>query len=235
MIVLGDLAWLVVIPAAFLIREQTAAVNGAPRAEAAGPDFSAAEVVRSPQFWAIALTHFGCCAAHSGPIFHMVTHAIDQGVTGMTAATVLSVSGLSSVLGRIATGVLADRFGAKRTLIAGLALQAVMVSLYLLARDAGTFYGLALFFGATYGGVMPLYALLTREYFGDKVMGTAYGGVFLISTLGMGLGSFAGGWLYDEFGSYVWMFVTSATIGAMAGLLALTFRAPRLVPAVATR
>jgi MFS family permease len=66
-------------------------------------------------------------------------------------------------------------------------------------------------------------------------MGTAYGGVFLISTLGMGLGSFAGGWLYDQFGSYVWMFVTSATIGVMAGLLAFTFRAPRLVPAVATR
>jgi MFS family permease len=139
------------------------------------------------------------------------------------------------VVGRIATGLLADRFGAKRTLIVGLALQAVMVSLYLLARDAGSFYGLALFFGATYGGVMPLYALLTRDYFGDKVMGTAYGGVFLISTLGMGLGSFAGGWLYDQFGSYVWMFVTSATIGVMAGLLAFTFRAPRLVPAVATR
>jgi MFS family permease len=236
MIVLGDLAWLVVIPAALLIREQTAAIDkAAPLAKPVGPDFSAAEVVRSPQFWAIAVTHFGCCAAHSGPIFHMVTHAIDQGVAGMTAATVLSVSGLSSVVGRIATGLLADRFGAKRTLIVGLALQAVMVSLYLLARDAGSFYGLALFFGATYGGVMPLYALLTRDYFGDKVMGTAYGGVFLISTLGMGLGSFAGGWLYDQFGSYVWMFVTSATIGVMAGLLAFTFRAPRLVPAVATR
>jgi MFS family permease len=236
MIVLGDLAWLVVIPAALLIREQTAAIDkAAPLAKPVGPDLSAAEVVRSPQFWAIAVTHFGCCAAHSGPIFHMVTHAIDQGVAGMTAATVLSVSGLSSVVGRIATGLLADRFGAKRTLIVGLALQAVMVSLYLLARDAGSFYGLALFFGATYGGVMPLYALLTRDYFGDKVMGTAYGGVFLISTLGMGLGSFAGGWLYDQFGSYVWMFVTSATIGVMAGLLAFTFRAPRLVPAVATR
>ena len=48
--------------------------------------------------------------------------------------------------------MLADRFGAKRTLIVGLALQAVMVSLYLLARDAGSFYGLALVFGATYGG-----------------------------------------------------------------------------------
>jgi MFS family permease len=238
MIVLGDLAWLAIIPLALLIREPSRDLGGAAASRAPvipSREFSPADVVRSPQFWAISLTHFACCAAHSGPIFHMVTHAIDQGVAGMTAATVLSVSGLASVGGRIITGLLADRLGAKRTLIAGLALQAVMVFLYLFARDAGTFYGLALFFGMTYGGVMPLYALLTREYFGEKVMGMAYGGVFLISTLGMGLGSFAGGWLYDHLGSYAWMFVTSATIGAMAGLLALTFRAPRLVPAVATR
>jgi len=77
--------------------------------------------------------------------------------------------------------------------------------------------------------VMPLYALVTREYFGEKVMGSAYGAVFLISTLGMGLGSFAGGWIFDQLGSYAWLFVSSATIGVMAGVLALTFRPPRLL------
>ena len=76
---------------------------------------------------------------------------------------------------------------------------------------------------------MPLYALVTREYFGEKVMGTAYGAVFLISTLGMGLGSWAGGWIHDAFGTYAWLFISSAAIGVMATILALTFRAPRLV------
>jgi MFS family permease len=148
----------------------------------------------------------------------------------MTAATVLGVSGLASIAGRIATGLLADRFGAKRTLIAGLGLQAAMVFLYLFARDAMAFYVLAAVFGLAYGGVMPLYALVTRDSFGDKVMGTAYGGVFFVSTLGMGLGSFAGGWVYDSLGSYAWLFISSAAIGVMAGVLALTFRAPRLLP-----
>src|SRR4030095_13476458 len=74
---------------------------------------------------------------------------------------------------------------------------------------------------------MPLYALVTREYFGEKVMGTAYGAVFLVSTLGMGLGSWAGGWIHDVFGTYAWLFISSAAIGAMAMVLALTFRAPR--------
>jgi MFS family permease len=242
MLVLGDLAWLVIIPTALLIRERPSEMGqvargaeGAVGPRRATPDFSAGTVVRSPQFWAIALTHFACCAAHSGPIFHMVTHAIDQGLRAMTAATVLGASGLASVGGRIAGGMLADRFGAKRTLIAGLGLQAVMILLYLGARDAGSFYGLALLFGVAYGGVMPLYALLVREYFGEKIMGTAYGGVFMVSTLGMGLGAFAGGWIYDQFGGYAWLFATSGTVGALAGLLALVFRPPRVVAAPALR
>ncbi|MGH7389443.1 MAG: MFS transporter [Candidatus Rokuibacteriota bacterium] len=234
MVVLGDLAWLVILPAALFVREPGPAETPAPASAAGRPDrdFSGAEVVRSPRFWALALTHFACCAAHSGPIFHMVTHAIDQGLAAMVAATVLSVSGLASIGGRVATGLLADRFGAKRTLIVGLGVQAAMIFLYLFAQSASAFYGLALVFGIAYGGVMPLYALLVRESFGEKVMGTAYGGVFLISTLGMGLGSFAGGWLYDALGSYGWLFVSSAAIGAAAAALALTFRMPRPTPAL---
>src|SRR5947199_220598 len=187
----------------------------------------AAGAFAAPQFWAIALTHFACCAAHSGPIFHMVTHATDQGVAAMAAATVFGVSGLASIVGRIGGGLLADRFGAKPTLIAGLAVQAAMIFGYLFARDLGSFVALALVFGTAYGGVMPLYALVTREYFGEKVMGSAYGAVFLISTLGMGLGSFAGGVIYDRLGSYVWLFLASFAIGTMAVVLAFTFRRPR--------
>ena len=233
MLVLGDLAWLVVIPVGLLLREpETGAVSGADATDASragtGHEFTTREVLSARQFWAIALTHFACCAAHSGPIFHMVTHATDQGVTAMAAATVFGVSGLASIAGRVGGGLLADRFGAKPTLIAGLALQAVMIVGYLFARDLGAFMALALVFGAAYGGVMPLYALVTREYFGEKVMGSAYGAVFLISTLGMGLGSFAGGAIYDRIGSYTWLFLGSVAIGGMAVVLAFTFRRPRV-------
>ena len=233
MIILGDLDWLVIIPAALLIRNAPgdigmAARGGEPQSQR---DFAPGEVARSPQFWAVSLAHFACCAAHSGPIFHMVTHAIDQGIPRMVAASVLGVSGLSSIAGRIGCGVLADRFGAKRTLIAGLGLQAVMVVLYLFAHNVTGFYALALGFGVAYGGVMPLYALLIRQYFGEKVMGTAYGGVFLVSTLGMGLGSFAGGWFYDHLGSYAGLFLGSFGIGIAAVVIALTFRPPRTLGA----
>jgi MFS family permease len=231
MLVLGDLAWLVIIPTALLIREEPGATVAPAGAPAAAPACSTAQVFRAPQFWAIALTHFACCAAHSGPIFHMVTHAIDQGVPAMAAATALGVSGLSSVAGRIGGGVIADRVGVKPTLLGGLALQAALVAAYLVARETSTFYALAVVFGVAYGGVMPLYALVTREYFGEQVMGTAYGAVFLVSALGMGLGSVAGGLIYDRLGAYAWLYIGSALIAAMAVLLALTFRRPAGLPA----
>ena len=236
MLVLGDLAWLVVIPAALLIRNAPSEMGAVALGGGGAPqrEYSTAQVFRTPQFWAIALTHLACCATHAGPIFHMVTHAIDQGVLPMVAATALGVSGLSSIAGRIGCGVLADRFGAKRTLVAGLALQAVMVFSYLFTRHAGDFYAVAIVFGVAYGGVMPLYALVTREYFGEKVMGTAYGAVFFISTLGMGLGSWAGGFIHDHLGTYGWLYGGSAAIGAAATLMAFSFRSPRLMAQGAT-
>jgi MFS family permease len=144
---------------------------------------------------------------------------------------VLSVAGLASLGGKIVCGLIADRVGAKRTLVVGLAIQALSLILYLFTRELGSFYALAVMFGFAYGGVMPLYAILVREYFGARVMGTAFGAVAFVSTLGMAVGPWAGGWLYDTFGGYSWLFVASFGIGLGAVAIATTFRAPRAVPA----
>jgi MFS family permease len=231
MLVIGDLAWLLVIPAALFVRHPPATPAAAPSAAGMGREFTAGEALRTPQFWAIALAHFACCGAHSGPIFHMVTNAIDHGVSAMAAATVLSAASLASLGGRVICGLVADRFGAKQTLVSGLALQAVAVSLYVFTGGLGSFYALALGFGFAYGGVMPLYAILLREYFGGRVMGTAMGAVALISTLGMALGPWAGGFIYDAFGSYFWLFIASFGIGLGAVAIACTFRPPHALTA----
>ena len=233
MLVIGDVVWLVVIPAALLVRNpppQPAGGVSGTTAGARGRELTVAQALRTPQFAAIALAHLACCAAHSGPIFHMVTHAIDRGVPVMAAATVLSVAGLSSLIGKIVCGLAADRVGAKPTLVVGLAVQAVAVSLYVFPRNAASFYALALVFGFAYGGVMPLYAVLVRDYFGARIMGTTFGAVSLVATLGMALGSWGGGWLYDTAGSYLWLFVASFAIGLGAVALASTFRPPRAQP-----
>ena len=236
MLVIGDLVWLVIIPAAFLVRNPPSTTAAAvPVAAVGSPELTIGHVVRTPQFAAIALTHFACCAAHSGPIFHMVTHAIDRGVPTMAAATVLSAAGLASLSGKIGCGIFADRVGAKRTLVAGLALQAVAISLYLFTSGLASFYALALMFGFAYGGVMPLYAILVREYFGERIMGSAFGAVSLAATLGMALGPWIGGWLYDALGSYAWMFIGSSAIGVGAVAIAFTFRPPRALALLTPR
>ena len=78
---------------------------------------------------------------------------------------------------------------------------------------------------------MPLYAILIRDYFGARIMGTTFGAVAFVSTLGMALGPQAGGWLYDTFGSYFWLYIGSFGIGLGAVAIALTFRPPRSLPA----
>jgi MFS family permease len=239
MLAIGDVAWLLLIPAALLVRNPPAPAPAAAPAFGAAParEFTVAEALRTPQFAAIALTHFACCAAHSGPIFHMVTNVIDHGISAMAATTVLSAAGLASLSGRVICGLLADRLGAKRVLIVGLAIQAAAVGLYLVTRELLGFYALALMFGLAYGGVMPLYAIVVREYFGARIMGATFGAVAFASTVGMALGPWLGGVLYDSFGSYAWLFVGSFGIGLGAVAIAFAFRPPApfraAVPSVA--
>lgn len=151
---------------------------------------------------------------------------MDQGVARMAAAGILGASGLTSIFGRIGTGMVADRVGAKRTLLSALSLQAALIFLYLFAGTESALWTLSLAFGVAYGGAMPLYAVVTREHFGERVLGTAYGGVFFISCIGMGLGSYAGGAIHDMLGSYQWLFLGSFAIGTMAIVLGVTLRAP---------
>src|SRR6185312_10605991 len=116
----GLMAWALLIPAALLVRQAPeTAPTGAPATGAAGSPgagLSVAAALCSPQFLVLALTFFACCAAHSGPIFHMVSYAMLCGIPAMTAVSIYSVEGLSGLGGRLLLGILADRLGAKRVL-----------------------------------------------------------------------------------------------------------------------
>ena len=151
----------------------------------------------SAPFIVLALTFFACCAAHAGPIFHTVTYAMTCGLAPLAAVTVYSVEGLAGLGGRLALGVLADRLGVKRVLIAGLLIQAVAAGMFVFAARLGEFYAVAAVFGFAYGGVMPLYAVLAREYFGQRILGAVFGAAAMVSSLGMALGPALGGWIYD--------------------------------------
>jgi MFS family permease len=230
MMTIGIGAWILLIPAALLVRKPPAAsTTGAasPLAiEAGGAGMSATQALRSPQFIVLALTFFGCCAAHSGPIFHMVSYAISCGVPVMAAVSIYSLEGLSGLGGRLLLGVLADRLGAKPVLIAGLLVQALAIATYLFVNRLGEFYALSVIFGTAYGGVMPLYAVLAREYFGQRIMGTIFGAATMVSSLGMAIGPLAGGFVFDTFNAYSWLYIGSFSLGL--GAMAVAFAFPPL-------
>jgi MFS family permease len=127
-------------------------------------------------------------------------------------------------------GLIADRYGAKPTLVCGLLLQATAIQLYLFVHSPDSFYALALLFGLSYGGVMPLYAILVRDYFGARIMGTVFGAVVMISTTGMAIGPWAGGYVFDHFGGYWWLYIGSCAIGLGAAVIAWCFRPPHAEP-----
>jgi MFS family permease len=222
----------IVLPATFLLRRPPALEQqpaGGPAAAMPADDvdrsgMTVKQALTSPPFIILALTNFFCCATHSGPIFHTVSYAIVCGIPAVLAATIYSVEGVTGMFGRIGFGVVADKFGAKNVLVWGLLLQAFGALGYFFSSTLWMFYAAAGIFGFIYAGIMPLYAVLARENFPLRMMGTIIGGTSMAGSLGMASGPVLGGWLYDTTGSYGGLYLTSFAMGVGAFLIAMTFR-----------
>jgi MFS family permease len=109
-------------------------------------------------------------------------------------------------------------------LVSGLLAQAFGALGYVFVRELAAFYAVAALFGFIYAGTMPLYAVLARENFPLRMMGTVIGGTAMAGSLGMATGPVAGGLIYDAFASYAWLYIGSCAVGLGAFLIALTFR-----------
>lgn len=229
--IIAALAAALMLPVALLVRRPPALMQ--PAAAATGraahePALSVGQALRSAPFLILVLTSFLSCATHSGPIFHTVSYAVTCGIPLMAAVSIYSLEGLAGMGGRLVFGLLGDRFGAARVLVLALLAQAMVALGYLAARELGSFYAVAALFGFTYAGVMPLFAVIARENFPMRMMGTVIGATTMASSLGMALGPVLGGLIYDRFSSYAWLFVGAFALGLGAFLSALAFtRLPR--------
>ena len=192
--------------------------------DTASVDMTVRQAVTSLPFLVLVATNFFCCATHSGPIFHTVSYAELCGLSALVAVSIYSVEGIAGMFGRIGFGVMGDRFGAKRVLVAGLLAQAFGALGYFFAHELIQFYTVAVLFGFIYAGIMPLYAVLIRENFPMRMMGTIMGGTGMAGSLGMATGPMLGGWIFDTTGGYGALYITSFVFGLMAFAIAMTFR-----------
>ena len=227
MLIVAAVVGAIMIPVSFLARRPPALAAAAVAPTGSSPPqpgMSLAEALRSPQFIILLATNFFCCATHSGPIIHTVSYAVSCGIPMITAVTIYSVEGLAGMGGRLAFGLLGDRFGAKRVLVTGLLLQAFGALGYVFAQQLAEFYAVAALFGFIYAGTMPLYSVLVRENFPLHMLGTVIGGLSMAGSLGMAAGPVAGGLIYDTFANYAWLYIGSWAVGLGAFFIILTFR-----------
>jgi MFS family permease len=148
-----------------------------------------------------------CCLAMSMPQVHIVALCVGLGYGPAVGAQMLSLMLLGGVASRIVSGLLADRLGGVRTLLIGSCLQTLALFLYLPAGGMVSLYLVSLVFGLSQGGIVPSYALIVREYMPAKEAGARVGFVMMATILGMALGGWLSGVIYDLSGSYTLAFV----------------------------
>jgi len=177
-----------------------------------------------------------CCVAMSMPQVHIVAYCGDLGYGVARGAEMLSLMLGFGIISRVASGFIADRIGGVRTLLLGSVLQGVALFLYLFFDGMVSLYIISALFGLFQGGIVPSYAMIVREYFPAREAGTRVGLVLMATLLGMALGGWMSGAIFDVAGSYRAAFLNGlafnlVNVMIMLWLLARSRRGPAVAAA----
>ena len=154
----------------------------------------------------LGLAGLACCVAMSMPQVHIVAFCVDLGFGSTVGGNMLSLMLAGGIVSRIVSGFLADKIGGLRTLLIGSGLQCIALFLYLPFNGIVSLYLVSLIFGLSQGGIVPSYAIVVREHMPAKEAGARVGFVLMMTIVGMALGGWMSGWIYDLSGSYTLAF-----------------------------
>lgn len=172
----------------------------------------------------LVIAGLGCCVAMSMPQVHIIAYCMDLGYGVVHGADMLSIMLAAGVVSRLASGFIADRIGGVKTVLIGSVLQCLSLLFYIPFDGLASLYVVSLVFGLSQGGIVPCYAIIVREYMPAKEAGQRVGTVMMATILGMAIGGWMSGWIYDLTGSYAAAFLNGIAwnllnIAAMALLL----------------
>lgn len=205
--VLGWAILAIVIPGSLFLRRRL------PDAAFVASDQLSAARARASGFSPRALTlllglaGIACCVAMSMPQVHIVAFCVDLGYGPAVGGQMLSIMLMGGVASRILSGFVADRIGGVRTLLIGSVAQTIALVLYLPSDGLMSLYVVSMVFGLSQGGIVPSYAVIVREYLPAREAGARVGIVIMTTIIGMALGGWMSGWIYDLSGSYFLAFV----------------------------
>ena len=143
-----------------------------------------------------------CCLAMSMPQVHIVAYCGDLGFGAARGAEMLSLMLAMGIVSRLVSGWISDHIGGLKTLLLGSVLQGLALLMFLFADGLASLYVVAGMFGLFLGGIVPSYALIVREYFSPTQVGARVGTVLMCTLLGMALGGWMCGVIFDLTGSY---------------------------------
>ncbi len=143
-----------------------------------------------------------CCVAMSMPQVHIVAYCVDLGYGAARGAEMLSLMLTCGIVSRLASGLICDRIGGIRTLLLGSALQGLALLMFLPFDGLVPLYVVSALFGLFQGGIVPSYAIIVREHFPVREAGARVGSVVMATLIGMALGGWMSGWVFDLTGSY---------------------------------
>jgi MFS family permease len=217
-LVVGGVLLATMLPLALLLRRRPPALPpvaprlaGAPAPEAARPLGMKANTLTL----VLCVAGLGCCVAMAMPQVHIVAYCADLGYGVARGTEMLSLMLACGIVSRIVSGLIVDRIGGLATLLLGSVLQAVALAFYLFFDSLVSLYLISALFGLFQGGIVPSYAVIVREYFPARQAGTRVGVVLMATLLGMALGGWLSGVIFDWTGSYAVAFLNGMAWNAM--------------------
>jgi MFS family permease len=180
----------------------------------------------------LCVSGIACCVAMSMPQVHMVAYCADLGFPAARGAEMLSIMMAFGIVSRLASGWIADYIGGLGTLLLGALLQATALALFLPFDGLAALYVVSALFGLFQGGIVPSYPLIVREYFSPREAGARTGTVIMATLVGMAIGGWMPGWIFDMTGSYRAAFVNGIAWSLVTTGIALflLYRVRRWVP-----
>ncbi len=182
------------------------------------------EAVRTAQLWILFVIYVFAGFFVQVIIVHIVIHATGLGISPVSAASILSVVGVGSLVGRIMGGGVSDRFGNKPAIIAALILAGAGFIWLLVARELWMLYIFAIIFGLAYGEILCMMSLLPAELFGLRSQGVILGIIIFASTIGGSIGPVVAGKIFDITGSYQIALMICVAVACVGLILAIFIR-----------
>ncbi len=206
-IVLAGLSVLVILPLAACLRRPLPEAAHQTAARQVAQNTNTANISPLHLQILLGIAGIGCCVAMSMPQVHIVSYCTGLGYGPAVGAEMLSLMLGGGVVSRIVSGLVADRIGGIRTLLIGSALQCMALVMYLPFDGMASLFVVSLVFGLSQGGIVPSYALVVREFLPPREAGARIGFVIMMTILGMALGGWMSGWIFELTGSYQLAFI----------------------------